>query len=181
METPEPRSLVVLGFDSALKAEEAYLALTRLQTEAKIGLHDAVFLGKDVDGSVHVRETVDVSPGDAALRSGMWGALIGTLFGGPVGTVLGGAVSAGVGALAASLDDYGIKNETLDELREAVQPGTVALALLIGEVDDAAFLAEMQRFAGAKLLQANLPSAAVTAILDALTPRPASGAVAAET
>lgn len=170
METPDPRSLVVLAFDSTLKAEEAYLAVNRLQTEARITLHDAVFIGKEVDGSVHVRETVDTSAGDAALRSGMWGALIGTIFGGPVGTVLGGAVSAGVGALAASLDDYGIQNETLDELREAVQPGTTALALLISHVEDDAFLKEMHRFEGAKLLQANLPPDAVQAIRLALAP-----------
>lgn len=177
MESTAPRSLVVLGFDSSLKAQEAYLALTRLQNEAKVALHDAVFLVKDIDGSVHVKETVDVSPGDAALRSGMWGALIGTLFGGPVGTVLGGAVSAGVGALAASVDDYGIQNETLDELRKAVQPGTAALALLIGEVDEAAFLAEMQRFAGATLVQTDLPGAAIDAIRKALTPQLSGSAV----
>lgn len=177
METPDPRSLVVLAFDSALKAEEAYLAVTRLQTEARITLHDAVFIGKDIDGSVHVRETVDVSPGDAALRSGVWGALIGTLFGGPVGTLFGGAVSAGVGALAASFDDYGIQNATLDELREAVQPGSTALALLISHVEDDAFLKEMHRFEGAKLLQANLPPAAVMAIRQALAPRLPGSAV----
>lgn len=163
-------SLVVLGFESTLRAQEAFLAVNRLQTEGRVTLKDAVFISKDVDGSVHVKETMDTSPGDAALRSGMWGAVIGTLFGGPVGTVLGGVVAAGVGALAAGFTDLGIKNETLHALRDAVKPGTVALALLVSQVDDDAFLAEMHRFAGAKLLQTNLPAEADAVIRDALTP-----------
>lgn len=170
METPASSSLVVLSFESTLKAEEFYLAVTRLQTEAKISLQDAVFLAKDLDGSVHVRQTVDTSPGDAALRSGMWGALVGTLFGGPAGTVLGGAISAGVGALAAAFTDLGIQNETLDSLRGAVQPGTVALALLVADVDDEGFLAEMHRFSGASLLKTSLPAEADAVIRAALAP-----------
>jgi hypothetical protein len=47
----DPRKLIVLGFESALKAKEALLAATRLQTEGQIALHDAVFVTKDEDGS----------------------------------------------------------------------------------------------------------------------------------
>ncbi len=167
---PLSSSLVVLGFESTLRAQEAFLAVNRLQTEGHVTLQDAVFISKDVHGSVHVKETMDTSPGDAALRSGMWGAVIGTLFGGPVGTVLGGVVAAGVGALAANFTDLGIQNETLDALRDAVKPGTVALALLVSQVNDEEFLAEMHRFAGAKLLQTNLPADADAVIREALTP-----------
>jgi uncharacterized membrane protein len=170
METPS--SLVVLGFESSLRAQEAFLAVNRLQAEGHVTLQDAVFVAKDVDGTVHVKETMDTSPGDAALRSGMWGAVVGTLFGGPAGTVLGGVVGAGVGALAAGFTDLGIKNETLHALRDAVKPGTTALALLVSQVDDAEFLAEMHRFAGAKLLQTNLPADADAVIRAALLPMP---------
>lgn len=160
--------LMVLAFDSTIKAQEAYLAFTRLSETAKLTMHDAVFIAKDADGTLHVRETVDVTPGDAALRSGFWGALVGTLFAGPVGTVLGGAVAAGVGALATSFDDYGIKNETLDELRKSVQPATTALALLLENVDGEALLAELERFSGATLLETTLPPAAVAEVRRAL-------------
>lgn len=170
MEPSSSSSLVVLSFESTLKAQEFYLAATRLQTEARLTIQDAVFLAKDPDGTVHVRETVDTSPADAALRSGMWGAVIGTLFGGPAGTVLGGVISAGVGALAAAFTDLGIQNETLDSLRLAVRPGTVALALLVADVDDEAFLAEMHRFSGASLLKTNLPPDADAVIRAALAP-----------
>src|ERR1051325_10663939 len=98
MASQDPRALVVLAFDSLLKAQEALLAATRLQTEGVVLLHDAVFIEKGLDGDTRVTETVDVTPGKAAAESGLWGALLGTFLGGPVGTVIGGAVSAGIGA-----------------------------------------------------------------------------------
>lgn len=175
MTSPDPRSLVVLSFDSTLKAQEALLAATRLQTEGAIVLHDAVFVQKDEAGKVHVQETVDVTPGDAALRSTFWGALLGTILGGPVGTVLGGAVSAGVGALAAQLSDYGISDGKVKELRDAVTPGTTALALLVSHIREEALVRELQRFSGANLLEATLPPATVQAIRNALRTPPQEG------
>ncbi|WP_394825798.1 DUF1269 domain-containing protein [Pendulispora albinea] len=171
MSSPDPRTLIVLSFDSTLKAQEALLAATRLQTEGAIVLHDAVFVEKHADGTVHVQETVDETPGDAALRSSVWGALIGTLLGGPVGTVLGGAFSAGVGALAAQLSDYGIPNAKVHELRASVNPGNTALALLVSHVREAALVSELSRFSGASLLEATLPPEVTQAVRNALRPK----------
>jgi uncharacterized membrane protein len=164
----DPRKLIVLGFDSPLKAQEALLAATRLVTEGQILLHDAVFVSKDEDGSTRVTETVDETPGDAALNGSFWGMLFGTLLAGPVGTVVGGAVSAGASALIAKLVDIGIPDGTVKELRDAVSPGTTALALLVSHVHEAALLAELHRFAGAKLVRTDLPDEAVTAVKAAL-------------
>ncbi|WP_394846320.1 DUF1269 domain-containing protein [Pendulispora brunnea] len=169
--TTDPRSLVVLSFDSPLKAQEALLAATRLQTEGAIVLHDAVFVQKDQEGKVHVQETVDETPGDAALRSSLWGALIGTFFGGPVGTVLGGAVSAGVGALVAQFNDYGIPDAKVHELREAVKPGNTALALLVSHIREDVLVSELSRFSGATLVEASLPPDVTQAIRNALRPK----------
>jgi uncharacterized membrane protein len=164
----DPRKLIVLGFDSPLKAEEALLAATRLQTEGQILLHDAVFVAKDEDGSTRVTETVDETPGNAALRGSFWGMLFGTILAGPVGTVVGGAVSAGASALVAKLVDIGIPDASIKELRAVVSPGTTALALLISHVHEAALLAELHRFAGAKLVATTLPDEAVAAVKAAL-------------
>jgi uncharacterized membrane protein len=164
----DPRKLIVLGFDSALKAQEALLAATRLVSEGQILVHDAVFVQKDADGKTHVTETVDETPGQAALSGGFWGMLFGTLLAGPVGTVVGGALSAGTSALIAKLVDVGIADESIAKLRETITPGTTALALLISHVHESALLAELHRFAGAKLVATNLPAEAVTAVKAAL-------------
>jgi uncharacterized membrane protein len=164
----DPRKLIVLGFDSALKAQEALLAATRLQTEGEILLHDAVFVAKDDDGATRVTETVDETPGDAALRGSFWGMLFGTLLAGPVGTVVGGAVSAGASALVAKLVDIGIPDAAIKQLRETITPGSTALALLISHVHEKALLAELHRFAGAKLVATDLPEAAVAEVKAAL-------------
>lgn len=164
----DPRKLIVLGFDSRLKAEEALLAATRLQVEGQILLHDAVFVTKDEDGATSVTETVDETPGDAALRGSFWGMLFGTILAGPVGTVVGGAVSAGVSALTAKLIDIGIPDAKVQELRSVIAPGTTALALLISHIHEAPLLAELHRFAGARLVSANFPDETVAAVKAAL-------------
>jgi uncharacterized membrane protein len=164
----DPRELIVLGFDGNLKAQEALLATTRLQAEGVILLHDAVFVTKREDGSTRVTETVDQSPGDAALSGAFWGVLFGTLLAGPVGTVVGGAVTAGANALIARLVDIGIPDGTIKELREAIAPNTTALALLVSHIQEEKLVAELRRFAGAKLVRTTLSDEAVAAVKDAL-------------
>ena len=131
MATQDPRKLIVLGFDSRLKAEEALLAATRLQNEGQILLHDAVFVSKDEAGATSVTETVDQAPGDAALNGSIWGMLFGTLLAGPVGTVLGGALSAGAGALAIWL--HNLRDiEFLPRYREPGRGGYAGKAIKVG-------------------------------------------------
>ncbi len=166
--TTDPRQLVVLGFDSPLLAEEALLAMTRLGVEGKVLLHDAVFVHRDADGTPHVRETTDPTPGRAALDGSLWGLLFGTILAGPVGALVGGAVSAGTGALLAKIIDTGVPDEKVAALRETVAPNTTALALLISHVQPDALRDELRRFAGVKLLETDLPDATVAALREAL-------------
>jgi uncharacterized membrane protein len=168
MSEKEPGSLVVLTFDSPLKSREAFLAFQRLQTEQVVLLHDAVFIEKDQAGKTSVTETVDAQPGQSAVRTGFWGALIGTFVAGPLGTVVGGAVSAGLGALAAKLIDIGIPDATVKELEESITPGSSALALLLSHVKEDALERELSRFAGAKLLQSTLTPDTVQRLRNAL-------------
>jgi uncharacterized membrane protein len=169
MTQQDPRSLVVLAFDSSLRAREAFLAFQRLQTEQVVLVHDAVFIEKDETGKAHVTETIDTPPAESATRSGFWGALLGTLIAGPVGTVVGGAVSAGLGALTAKLIDIGIPDATVKELEEAVSPGWSALALLLSHVNADGLERELARFSGAKLVQSNLTPDTVQRLRNALT------------
>lgn len=173
MTTPDPRSLLVLAFDSNLQAHEAFLAMNRLQQQEVVVLHDAVFIDKDANGKTNVTETVDPQPGESAMRGGFWGALIGTLVAGPIGTLVGAATSAGLGALSAKLIDIGIPDATVRELEQAITPGSSALALLVTHVKEDALERELARFAGAKLIRSDLPVATVDRLRAALAERDA--------
>lgn len=164
----DPRQLVILGFDSTIRAEEALLAMTRLSTEGKILLHDAVFVQRDAEGRAHVRETTDPTPGNAAIDGSIWGLLFGTILAGPVGALIGGTITAGTSALLAKIIDTGVPDAVVKELRETVTPGTTALALLVSHLQANALPDELRRFSGAKIIQTDLPAETVAALREAL-------------
>ena len=168
MPEPSPHKLLVISFDDRLRAQEFLLAVSRLQKDQDLQLHDAVFVQRDADGTSHVTETTDITVKRGALGGGVWGLLLGTLFGGPIGGLIGGAATAGGGALYAKLVDTGIKDSTVAQLRTAVPPGRTALALLVSHVSVADLQRELTRFPGAELVESDLPPAAVTAVQNAL-------------
>jgi uncharacterized membrane protein len=166
--TPDNAKLLVISFDDPLRAQEFLIATARLQKNEEIQLHDAVVITRAADGTSHVRETTDVTPGQASIGGGVWGLLIGTLLGGPIGGLVVGAATAGGGALYAKLVDTGIKDATVAELRSAVPPGRTALALLVSHVSVADLQRELTRFPNAQLVETDLPPAAVSAVQEAL-------------
>src|SRR5579859_5795393 len=148
---PENSKLLVISFEDPLRAQEFLLAVAGLQRRDELRLHDAVLITRNEDGSSHVRETTDVTPGQAGVGAGVWGLLLGTLFGGPIGGLVVGAASAGGGALYAKLVDTGVKDETIEQLRSTVPPGRTAVALLVSHVSVADLQRELARFANAVL------------------------------
>ncbi|MEO3783506.1 DUF1269 domain-containing protein [Actinocorallia sp. B10E7] len=162
--TEAPQKLLVIGFDDPLKAGEFMLTALRMQKNGQVRLHDAVFIERAEDGGSTVRETQDFTPGKGALGAGMWGLLLGTLFGGPLGGLIGGAAGAGGGALLGRLIDTGIKDEKITELREAVPPGSTALALLLSHLSLADLQNELARFPGARFVESDLYDAAIHAV-----------------
>lgn len=164
----DPRKLLVIDFDSALRANEFLLAATRLQQDGDVTLHDAVFVHRDADGRSRVAETADISTGRGAMGGAVWGLLLGTLLAGPLGGLIGGAATAGSGALMAKLVDTGIKDEEIKKLRTTIRPGTTALALLVSHVSVADLQRELARFPGSMLVESTLPDAAIAAVRNAL-------------
>ncbi len=165
---PDNSKLLVISFEDGLRAQEFLLAVARLQQHHDLQLHDAVLINRAADGSSHVRETTDVTPGQAGLGAGVWGLLLGTLFGGPIGGLVVGAASAGSGALFAKLIDTGVRDETIAQLRTTVPPGRTAVALLVSHVSVADLQIELARFPHAQLVETDLPPAAVSAVQHAL-------------
>lgn len=166
--TPTPDTIVGLSFDDAFRAQEFLTATYRLVSKHSIELIDAVTIVKTPEGKTHVGETTDPSPGTRALTGGMWAGLFGLILAGPVGWLAGTAVGAGAGAVRGKLVDIGIPDEWVAWFREAVRPGTSTVVLMLGRIDDHAVFAELERFAGARLVFANVPSDTVQRIRDSI-------------
>jgi uncharacterized membrane protein len=156
--TPEtsPQTLVGISFGDTFRAREFLTAVTRLAANGRLRLRDAVFVAKDESGKTVVQETVDLQAGRSALSGALWAGLFGLILGGPVGWVVGAGVGAGTGAAAAKVIDHGVSDEWVGWFRQAMQPGTTTLALLVEDLDRSALVTELERFAGATLVYANL-------------------------
>lgn len=150
-------TLVGVSFDRPVRAQEFLLAMNRLREDGALDLKDAVIVVKDRQGKVRVTETVDPSPGRAALSGAVWTGLFGLLLGGPVGWLAGLAVGAGAGAVTAKLVDLGIPDEWVAWFKAAVRPGTATVVVLVEELDVRALTREAERFAGAELVYTTLP------------------------
>lgn len=161
-------TIVGISFDDAFRAQELLTATFRLASKGSLQVLDAVTIVKDVHGKTVVRETIDPSPVQSALSGSMWAGLAGLLLGGPVGWVAGAAIGAGAGVARAKIVDLGVPDEWVSWFREAVQPGTVTLVLLLGKFDREATFAELARFGGGHLVHANLEPDAIARIRAAL-------------
>jgi uncharacterized membrane protein len=150
------QTLVGISFGDAFRAQEFLTAATRLAANGRLRLRDAVFVTKGDDGKTFVRETIDPQPGRSALSGALWAGLFGLILGGPVGWLVGAGVGAGTGAVTAKVIDHGVPDEWVDWFREAIRPGTTTLALLVEDLDRDALVGELERFAGAHLVYANL-------------------------
>jgi uncharacterized membrane protein len=163
-----PETIVGISFEDAFRAQEFLTAATRLAAHGDFTVIDAVIVIKDKDGKAHVRETTDPQPGRAAMSGALWTGLLGLLLGGPVGWIAGAAVGAGAGAVTAKVVDIGISDEWVAWFRDAVQPDTATIVLLVTKLDRDALVAEAARFTGAELVYANLDPSTIDRIKAAL-------------
>jgi uncharacterized membrane protein len=172
-------TIVGISFGDAFRAQEFLTATYRLVARGDVALRDAVTIVKEAGGKTTVRETTDPQPGTSALSGGLWAGLVGLLIGGPVGWIAGAAIGAGAGAVSARVIDIGVPDAWVDWFRQAVQPGTVTVVLLLERINTPVVLDELERFAGASLVYANVPQDLVERIRAALGD-PASGPLTQE-
>lgn len=152
-----PQQIVGMSFAKVTRADEVLLALSHLQQEGEITMTDAVVASKDDGGRIHVRQTIDPTPGRSALTGSFWGMLVGSLFGGPV-FLVGAAVGAGGAALAAKLIDLGLDDGWVRQVAEWLDPGTSALLLLVTDDMRPTVVRELGRFEG-QVLYCTFPDA----------------------
>jgi len=163
-----PQTLVGISFQDRFRAQEFLTAATGLAAKGSLTLRDAVLVAKDDEGRAVVHETTDLQPGRAALSGAVWAGLFGLILGGPVGWVAGLAVGAGSGAVAAKVVDIGVSDEWVTWFRQAVEPGSVTVVLLVENVQSDALVAEAERFSGAELVYTNLDEATMRKLEAAL-------------
>ncbi len=164
---PDAQVIIGVSFDNVIKAQEYLLAMGRLRQSGVLELHDAVTVTKSDDGKVNVTETIDPTPGKAAISGGMWLGLLGLFIGGPIGWVAGIGLGAGAGAVAAKVIDLGIPDEWVDWFKDTVEPGTSTVIILARHVQVHALAKEAERFEGAELLYTSLPDDAMNELDDA--------------
>ena len=144
-------TLVVIDYESEVRAEEVRLALLKMQKEYLIDLEDAVVVVRTEQGKVKLRQLYNLTAA-GAFSGGFWGALIGLLFLNPL---FGFAVGAAAGAVSGALRDVGIDDNFMRSLGETLKPGTAALCVLIRRMTPDKVVQEIQKFGGT-LIKTNL-------------------------
>jgi uncharacterized membrane protein len=144
-------TLVVIDYESEVKAEEVRLALLKLQQAYLIDLADAVVVVRDEKGKVKLRQLYNLTAA-GAVSGGFWGALVGLLFLNPL---FGFAIGAAAGAVSGALKDIGIDDNFMKQLGETLKPGTAALCVLIRQMTPDRVLEELQKHGGT-LIKTNL-------------------------
>ena len=156
-------TLVVIDYDSEVKAEEVRLALLKMQKEYLIDIADAVVVVREENGKIKLRQMYNLTA-TGAVSGGFWGTLVGVLFLNPL---FGMAVGAAAGALSGALTDVGLDDKFMKKLAETIKPGSAALCVLIRSMTADKVIEEVQQFGGT-LIKTNLSHEDETKLRDAL-------------
>ena len=122
--------LVVAVFEHEQTAWDAVVTATQVAAQGKAGLHDACLVVRADDGTVHMRETKDISPAKAGWYGGAWGLLGGAVLGFPLAVA---AASAGLGVFVARRRDLGVTHDFERAVAERLEPGRSAAVVLVDE------------------------------------------------
>jgi uncharacterized membrane protein len=144
-------TLIVVGYDDPLKAEEVKLKLLKMQKDYLIDLEDAAFAVKDKSGKVRLHQAISLTAA-GALSGGFWGSLMGLIFLNPL---LGMAVGATAGAVSGALADVGINDKFMKELAATLKPESSVLFVLVRKATPDRVLEELAG-TGGKVLKSSL-------------------------
>jgi uncharacterized membrane protein len=122
--------MLVVVFDSEIKAYEGSRALVDLQLDGSINLYSKAVIVRDASGKVAVTQQVDSGPVGTAVGL-LTGSLIG-LIGGPVGFVVGAGAGA-VGGVVYDVAHLGVGQDFLCEVEQSLLPGKAAVVAEVWE------------------------------------------------
>ena len=122
--------MLVVVFDSELKAYEGSRALQELQSEGSINLYAKAVIARDASGKVEVKQEGDMGPVGTTVGL-LTGSLIG-LIGGPVGVAIGAGLGMSGGAIY-DLAHLGFGEDFLSEVEKSLLPGKAAVVAEVWE------------------------------------------------
>jgi uncharacterized membrane protein len=122
--------MVVVVFDSELKAYDGSKALQELQNEGSINLYAKAVIARDANGKVSVKQQGDMGPVGTAVGL-LTGSLIG-LLGGPVGLAIG-AYAGTVGGMFYDMGHLTVGEDFLSEVESTLLPGKAAVVAEVWE------------------------------------------------
>jgi uncharacterized membrane protein len=122
--------MLVVVFDSEIKAYNGAKALQELQNEGSINLYAKAVIARDADGKVSVKEQGDIGPVGTGVGM-LTGSLIG-LLGGPIGMVLG-AYAGTVGGMFYDMEHLAVGGDFLAEVEQSLVPGNAAVVAEVWE------------------------------------------------
>jgi uncharacterized membrane protein len=135
--------LIVIGYEDAASARQAYEQVLNLQQEFIIELRGLAIVDVDADGKTHV-DTPQRIVGTSVAAGALWGLLFGLLFFVPGMALVGGAL----GALFGKLNEHGINDRFRAQVQGLLTPGHSAVVIMAGKVTEDKFAARMQQFGG---------------------------------
>ena len=122
--------MLVVVFDSELKAYDGSRALQELQNEGSINVYAKAVIARDASGKVEIKQEGDMGPVGTAVGL-LTGSLVG-LLGGPVGLAIG-AYAGTVGGMFYDLANAGFGEDFLSSVEQSLLPGKAALVAEVWE------------------------------------------------
>ncbi len=158
--------LIAIAYNDKNQAEEVRLTLVKLQKEHLIELEDAAVVVKKADGTIKLKQAIDLTA-SGAVSGGFWGLLIGCLFFAPL---FGAVVGATSGAIGGALSDIGVNDDFMRELGESLTPDSSALFILVRKMTPDKVIDELAPFGG-KVLRTSLTKDKEASLKEVLTTR----------
>jgi len=141
--------IIVVVFDSELKAIEGLEALRELDRNNEISLYEAQIISKGSSGAVSVVESKDALAFPLIWGAGVVGGLIGIL-GGPLGVAAGASLGGLIGSLG-DLKEEGVTEEFVNDVKIAVAPDKSAVVADLDEWVHESVATRMKKLGGVLL------------------------------
>jgi len=145
-------SLVVVGFDNRLQADQALLALRSMERSYGSDLDDACVVIWRPDGEIELKQSSQLTP-SGVVGGDFWVSLLRALFMNPLASIFRGSnMSVAAGTAAGAMDDIGIGADFLKQMGETIKPGGSALFVLARTAMMDQMLADLTQFDGQALV-----------------------------
>ena len=147
--------LVVAVFEHEGAARDALVRAAEMRAHGHVEIEDACLVARHDDGSVHIRETGDISPWKASAYGSAWGLIGGALVGLPIA---GAAAAAAFAGAVAHRRDPGVPKEFEQDVASRLEPGSSAVVVHV-RADAAEAIAQAAERLGAWTRTVELESA----------------------